>query len=49
MHDFIWRLDIDLNGADDNSAYWTRHEEKSYAPLSASATGSTAEDNRDPI
>ena len=50
MHDFIWRLDIDLNGADDNSAYWTRHVEKNLTPpFPPPAAGSTAEDNRDPI
>ena len=50
MHDFTWRLDIDLNGADDNSAYLTRHVEKNLTPpFPPPAAGSTAEDNRDPI
>jgi Cu2+-containing amine oxidase len=42
MHDFTWRLDIDLNGADTNSAYWTSHLEDLTAP-------STAMDKKDLI
>jgi Cu2+-containing amine oxidase len=44
MHDFTWRLDIDLNGANDNSAYWTRHVEDLTPP--PPATDSTATDNK---
>jgi len=32
MHNFTWRLDIDLNGANGNSAYWTKHKEDLTAP-----------------
>ena len=49
MHNFTWRLDIDLNGADDNSAYLTSHVEDLTAPPSLNATGSTAKDNMDLI
>ena len=51
MHDFTWRLDIDLNGADNNSAYLTSHEEDLTAPpCSWNAIGcSTATDNMDLI
>ena len=34
MHNFTWRLDIDLNGASANTAYWTRHKEKLTVPES---------------
>jgi hypothetical protein len=43
MHDFSWRLDIDLNGANANSAYLTKHVENLTPP--PPATGSTARDN----
>ena len=43
MHDFTWRLDIDLNGADRNSAYLTSHKEK------LTASPSTAEDTKELI
>jgi Cu2+-containing amine oxidase len=44
MHNFTWRLDIDLNGADNNSAEWTKHEENlTVSPFS------TAEDKKDLI
>lgn len=43
MHDFTWRLDIDLNGADTNSAYWTSHDEK------LTVSPSTAKDNKELI
>ena len=46
MHDFTWRLDIDLNGADTNSAYWTSHVEDLTAP---NPPGSTAMDKKDLI
>jgi Cu2+-containing amine oxidase len=50
MHDFTWRLDIDLNGATHNSAYLTKHvEEHLTAPFPPPAIGSTAEDSRDLI
>ena len=49
MHDFTWRLDIDLNGADDNSAYLTSHVENLMAPPFRMLWVSTAEDNRNPI
>jgi len=42
MHNFTWRLDIDLNGAGANSAYWTSHLEQLAAPFGAV-------DNRVPI
>jgi Cu2+-containing amine oxidase len=35
MHNFTWRLDIDLNGAGTNSAYWTSHSEQLTAPFGA--------------
>jgi Cu2+-containing amine oxidase len=35
IHNFTWRLDIDLNGASANSAYWTRHSEDLTAPFGA--------------
>jgi primary-amine oxidase len=35
IHNFTWRLDIDLNGAKGNSAYWTSHEEQRMAPFGA--------------
>jgi len=43
MHDFTWRLDIDLNGANENSAYLTKHEENLTVP------DSTATDTKDLI
>ena len=51
MHNFTWRLDIDLNGADNNSAYLTSHEEDLTAPpCSFNAIGcSTATDKSDLI
>src|SRR5205807_4065176 len=42
IHNFTWRLDIDLNGASNNSAYWTSHLEQLTAPFGAV-------DNRVPI
>jgi len=42
MHNFTWRLDIDLNGASANSAYFTRHLENLTPP-------STATDNQELI
>ena len=33
MHNFTWRLDIDLNGANGNSAYWTNHSEAYGSPF----------------
>jgi Cu2+-containing amine oxidase len=42
MHNFTWRLDIDLNGAGANSAYWTSHLEQLIPPFGAV-------DNRVPI
>jgi hypothetical protein len=41
MHDFTWRLDIDLNGVE-NSAYLTKHVENLTPPT---GTGSTGRDN----
>jgi len=35
MHNFTWRLDIDLNGAGGDSAYLTKHLENVPAPLKA--------------
>jgi Cu2+-containing amine oxidase len=35
MHNFTWRLDIDLNGANANSAYWTSHKENLKKPFGA--------------
>ena len=51
MHNFTWRLDIDLNGADDNSAYLTSHFENLMAPpCSFNPSGcSTARDKSDQI
>jgi primary-amine oxidase len=46
MHNFTWRLDIDLNGADNNSAYLTSHLEDLTAPV---PPGSTATDELDLI
>jgi len=54
MHNFTWRLDIDLNGADDNSAYLTSHLEDLTVSPSPSPSppsgvyryGSTAEDKK---
>jgi primary-amine oxidase len=43
MHNFTWRLDIDLNGADANSAYWTSHLENLMV------SRSTATDNKELI
>jgi Cu2+-containing amine oxidase len=43
MHDFTWRLDIDLNGAANNSAYWTSHNEN------LTVSPSTAKDNKELI
>jgi hypothetical protein len=57
MHNFTWRLDIDLNGADDNSAYLTSHLEDltvSPSPVPSPSSGvyrsaSTADDTKDLI
>jgi Cu2+-containing amine oxidase len=53
MHNFTWRLDIDLNGADHNSAYLTSHLEDPTAPLPPGCSqpfcGSSATDNMDLI
>ena len=47
MHNFTWRLDIDLNGAGGDSAYLTRHVEKNLTPpFPPPAQGSTAQDSR---
>jgi primary-amine oxidase len=35
MHDFTWRLDIDLNGPGDDSVYFTRHVENLTPPSTA--------------
>jgi primary-amine oxidase len=43
MHNFTWRLDIDLNGANANSAYLTSHLENLTVPRS------TATDNKELI
>ena len=43
MHDFTWRLDIDLNGAGGDSAYLTSHHEDLTLP------DSTATDEKDRI
>jgi Cu2+-containing amine oxidase len=40
MHNFTWRLDIDLNGANGNSARWTKHEEN-LAPENSTAMDSS--------
>ena len=42
MHNFTWRLDIDLNGAGANTAFWKSHSENLTAP-------SKGTDNREPI
>ena len=42
MHNFTWRLDIDLNGASANSAFWTSHSEQFTAPFGAT-------DSKEPI
>jgi primary-amine oxidase len=51
IHNFTWRLDIDLNGADANSAYWTSHSENLTAPCPGFLGGicSTATDNKELI
>jgi Cu2+-containing amine oxidase len=47
MHNFTWRLDIDLNGAGGDSAYLTNHVENfDFTPP---AEGSTARDTRNLI
>jgi primary-amine oxidase len=38
MHNFTWRLDIDLNGAGGDSAYLTKHEEDLASSLDSTAT-----------
>jgi primary-amine oxidase len=38
MHDGLWRIDMDLNGAPNDSAYWMVHTEPSGSPLQASDT-----------
>jgi Cu2+-containing amine oxidase len=43
MHNFTWRLDIDLNGASANTAYWTSHLEN------LTVQRSTATDNKEEI
>ena len=35
MHSFTWRLDVDLNGAGDDSVYFTRHVENLTPPSTA--------------
>ena len=45
IHDFTWRLDIDLNGAGDDSAYFASH----YEDLTAVPPAITATDGRDLI
>ena len=40
MHDFTWRLDIDLNGANGDSARWTTHVEN-LAPQNSTAMDSS--------
>ncbi len=42
MHNFTWRLDIDLNGADANTAFWKSHSENLTVP-------STGTDNKELI
>jgi Cu2+-containing amine oxidase len=42
MHNFTWRLDIDLNGAGANTAFWKSHSENLTAP-------SKGTDNREEI
>jgi Cu2+-containing amine oxidase len=54
MHDFTWRLDIDLNGANGDSAYLTSHLEKKLLlpvpfPYDPYDPGSTGEDSMDLI
>jgi Cu2+-containing amine oxidase len=40
MHNFTWRVDVDLDGAGGDMVHWTRHSEsdESEADLGASAT-----------
>jgi Cu2+-containing amine oxidase len=45
MHNFTWRLDIDLNGAGGDSAYLTSH----YEDLTALPPSTTATDGKDLI
>src|SRR4029450_478939 len=50
MHDFTWRLDIDLNGANTNSAYWTKQVEHLTTPCpEGEGTCSTATDTKELI
>jgi primary-amine oxidase len=35
MHNFTWRLDVDLNGPDDDSVYFSRHVENLTPPSTA--------------
>jgi len=39
MHNFTWRLDVDLNGAGGDSAYLTSHSEDFMPPLSTATDG----------
>jgi hypothetical protein len=41
MHDFTWRLDIDLNGGSADSAYLTKHVENLAATLSTATDSRT--------
>ena len=38
MHDFTWRLDVDLNGASGDSAIWTSHHENFVLGEDSTAT-----------
>jgi primary-amine oxidase len=50
MHNFTWRLDIDLNGASANTAFWKSHSEDLTATcLSDPKGGECATDKREEI
>ena len=51
MHNFTWRLDIDLEGAHANSAFWKSHSENLTAPCpdDPSRICSTGTDNKELI
>jgi primary-amine oxidase len=43
MHNFTWRLDIDLNGADGDTVHWTRHRESVQTETDPGTTATDSE------